>query len=60
MLSLASGKVVDISADRAKFHALRHHAPPGPNAPHQALYALVDVVIRYHSAEGEPRRGWTE
>ena len=59
MLCLSSGKIVDLSTDRAKYHALRNQGP-GPDAHHQALYALVDVVYRYRNAEGNPQRGWTE
>lgn len=59
MLVLPSGRVIDLSTDRSKYHALRH---PGvaPAAPHRALYALVDVLYRYRDADGVPCRGWRE
>lgn len=59
MLVLPSGKVIDISTDRSKYHALRQPGV-GPASPHQALYMLVDVVYRYRDDGGTPRRGWTE
>ncbi|PKM45227.1 MAG: hypothetical protein CVV05_07625 [Gammaproteobacteria bacterium HGW-Gammaproteobacteria-1] len=59
MLLLPSGRVIDLSTDRARYHALRH---PGvaPDAPHRELYALVDVLYRRRDDAGNPRRGWTE
>ena len=59
MLTLSSGRVVDLSADRAKYHALRHPGV-GPTSTHQQLYSLVDVVYRKVDQHGEPMRGWTE
>lgn len=59
MLLLPSGRVVDLSTDRAKYHALRNHGPE-PTAPHRALYPLVDVIYRRRDGQGNPRRGWTE
>ena len=59
MLVLPSGRVVDLSTDRAKYHALR--CPEiGPSVGHRALYALVDVIVRHRDDDGIPRRGWTE
>lgn len=62
MLSLPSGRVVDLSSDRAKYHALRHEPgfAPGTLAEHKQLHALVDVIYRKVDAHGMPRRGWTE
>jgi hypothetical protein len=62
MLTLPSGKVVDLSTDRAKYHALRLQPgmAPGPQAEHRQLYALVDVIERQIDEAGVPRRGWTE
>jgi len=59
MLLLSTGRAIDISTDRSKYHALKHHGP-APNAGHRALYSLVDVVYRLHDENNTPRRGWTE
>lgn len=59
MLILPSGKVIDISTDRARYHALRQPGV-GPASAHRELYALVDVVNRHRDENGIPRRGWTE
>ncbi|MDH5484552.1 MAG: hypothetical protein OEY43_04875 [Gammaproteobacteria bacterium] len=59
MLLLASGRVVDISTARSKYHALKQHGPAA-NAGHRALYGLVDIIYRLRDDDGEPRRGWTE
>lgn len=59
MLHLAGGRVISLSVDRAKYHAL-HHRGPGPDAEHRALYPLVDVLYRKRDPDGTPRRGWTE
>jgi len=59
MLLLTSGRVVDLSAHRAKFHALNLHGPAA-DAEHKALYGLVDVIIRHRDDNGIPRAGWTE
>ena len=59
MLILPSGRVIDLSTDRAKYHALRTPGV-GPSAKHRALYSLVDVIIRHVDDAGIPRRGWTE
>lgn len=59
MLVLPSGRVIDLSTDRSKYHALRQPGV-GPDAEHQALHALVDVLYRYRDGGGTPRRGWTE
>lgn len=59
MLELPGGRVVDLSTERSKYHALRQPGV-GPDAEHQALHALVDVVYRYRDGDGTPRQGWTE
>lgn len=59
MLHLSSGRLVDLSTDRARFHALQQNGP-APDATHRALYKLVDVVYRHRDEEGTPLTGWTE
>lgn len=59
MLQLPGGRVVDLSSERSKYHALRQRGV-GPDAPHQALYPLVDILYRYRNEDGVPCRGWTE
>jgi len=59
MLLLASGRIVDLSTNRAKHHALKSHGPAA-NADHRALYCLVDIIYRHREATGEAKRGWTE
>lgn len=59
MLCLRSGRVVDLSTNRAKYHALTHRGP-APDANHRALYKLVDVIYRKKHDNGTPRLGWTE
>lgn len=59
MLRLPGGRIVDISTDRARYHALRR---PGIDlhSAHRPLYSLVDVIYRRLDDSGMPRRGWTE
>jgi len=59
MLILPSGMVVDLSADRARFHALRKQGA-WESGRCSDLYPLVDVVIRYRDQDGIVCRGWTE
>ncbi|MDH5358974.1 MAG: hypothetical protein OEX03_00360 [Gammaproteobacteria bacterium] len=59
MLTLPSGMVVDLSADRARFHALQKQGA-WDSGRCSDLYPLVDVVIRYRDENGVVRRGWTE
>lgn len=59
MLLLSSGRVIDISTARAKYHALKLQGP-SPNAKHRSLYGLVDVLYRFSDNNGIARRGWTE
>jgi hypothetical protein len=59
MQILTSGRIVDISTDRAKYHALKHNGPL-PESEYKALYHLVDIVYRLRDNEGMPKRGWTE
>jgi len=58
MLVLANDWVVDISVDRARYHALRRHI--GNDATHRQLYDVVDVVLRKRDKDGVIKRGWTE
>jgi len=59
MLVLPSGKLVDITTGRSKYHAMRRPGA-GPDAPHRELYALVDVIYRHRDDTGMPQTGWTE
>lgn len=59
MLRLPSGLIVDISANRSKYHALKKHHP-GPQAKHQDLYPLIDIIIRQQNTSNHIKRGWTE
>jgi len=59
MLILSTGRAIDISTDRSKYHALKQRGP-APNAEHRALYSLVDVVYRLRDDNDKPKRGWTE
>ena len=59
MLLLSSGRVIDISTARAKYHALKLQGP-SPDAKHRSLYGLVDVLYRFSDNNGIARRGWTE
>lgn len=59
MLILPSGRVIDITTDRAKYHALQHSGIT-PGASIRQLFALVDIVYRYRDSEGDIKRGWTE
>ncbi len=62
MLSLPSGRVVDLSSDRAKYHALRLPAGSAPHAScnHPQLHAVVDVVYRHADGDGVYHPRWTE
>lgn len=59
MIVLPSGRIVDISTDRSKYHALRQ---PGvcPTSTHRKLYSLVDIIYRRVDESGNVKRGWTE
>ena len=59
MVELPSGRVIDLSTDRSKYHALRKKRIDA-NSAHQKLYALVDIVYRKRDENGKARRGWTE
>ena len=59
MLILTTGRIVDLSTQRSKYHALKHPGP-GPDVAHKALYPLVDVIYRLSDENGIPKRGWTE
>ncbi|MDH5731776.1 MAG: hypothetical protein OEZ58_22570 [Gammaproteobacteria bacterium] len=61
MLLLPSGTIVDITTDRAKYHALRQSwLGVHSNSSHSELYALVDVIYRLRDSDGEIKRGSTE
>jgi len=59
MLTLPSGRLIDLSTDRSKHHALRL---PGvsPSSSHRELYSVVDIIYRHSDDGGIPKRGWTE
>jgi len=59
MLLLSTGRIIDLSTDRAKYHALKQHGPL-PGAAHRDLYSLIDIIYRHRNAQGDPRLGWTE
>jgi len=59
MTILPSGKVIDLSADRSKYHALRQQGVD-PAVPHRRLYSLVDIIYRRLDDSGRPKRGNTE
>lgn len=59
MMELPSGRVVDLSTDRARYHALMKKGI-SPDIEHRKLYALVDVVYRKLDEHGKAKRGWSE
>jgi len=59
MMVLPSGRIVDLSTNRSKYHALRQMGT-GPASAHRELYSLVDIIYRKTDDEGNPKRGWTE
>lgn len=59
MLILPSGRIIDLSTDRSKYHALRQQGVC-PASAHRKLYSLVDIVYRRIDEWGNPKRGWTE
>lgn len=59
MIVLPSGRVVDLSTDRAKYHALRQ-SEIGAASTHRKLYSLVDIIYRRLDDAGIPKRGWSE
>ncbi|MDH5711726.1 MAG: hypothetical protein OEZ15_08705 [Gammaproteobacteria bacterium] len=59
MLKLPSGRVIDLSTDRSRYHALQQKGIAA-KAHHRKLYALVDVVYRKIDSDGCVNRGWTE
>lgn len=56
---LPSGKVIDLSTNRSKYHALRQ-GDVRQNSDHRKLYSLVDIIYRQLSDSGKPKTGWTE
>lgn len=59
MMILPSGRIIDLSIHRSKYHALRVGAI-GPNSNHRKLYALVDIIYRHLNESGKAKLGWTE
>ena len=59
MMVPPSGKVIDLSADRSKYHALRQQGVD-PAVLHRRLYPLVDIIYRRLDDSGKPKRGMTE
>ena len=59
MMVLPSGRVIDLSTDRAKYHALRQRGVSAASA-HRKLYSLVDIIYRRVDDAGKPKRGWSE
>ena len=59
MIILPSGRVVDLSSHRSKYHALRI-AGVGLDSPHRQLYGLIDVIYRKLNEVGRPKMGWSE
>ena len=59
MIILPSGRVVDLSIHRSKYHALRIGGV-GLNSSHRHLYGLVDIIYRQLNEAGKPKMGWTE
>jgi len=60
MLILSSGRIVDLSTDRAKYHALKRQDSVPDVEEHKGLYHLVDIVYRLRNDDGIPMRGWSE
>ena len=59
MVELPSGRVIDLSTDRAKYHALRQQGV-GLQSEHRKLYALVDIIYRTRDENGRIKRGGSE
>ena len=59
MLILPSGRIIDLSTHRSKYHAVRN-GTVGPNSKHRKLYALVDIIYRHLNESGKAKLGWTE
>ena len=59
MLILPSGRIIDLSTDRSKYHALRQQGVR-PASAHRKLYSLVDIIYRRINESGKPKSGWTE
>ena len=59
MIILPSGRVVDLSSHRSKYHALRI-AGVGLDSSHRQLYGLIDVIYRKLNEVGRPKMGWSE
>lgn len=59
MITLPDGRVIDLSTDRSKHHALRQQGV-NPASTHRELYTLVDIIYRRLDESGKPKRGRTE
>ena len=59
MMRLPSGRFIDLSTSRSKYHALRQ-GDIGADSEHRKLYALVDILYRFHDDNAKPKVGWTE
>ena len=59
MMTLPDGRVIDLSTDRSKHHALRQTGV-GPSSTHRELYSLVDIIYRRLDESGRPKCGRTE
>ena len=59
MMILPSGRIIDLSSQRSKYHALRQGGV-GLDSTHRNLYALVDIIYRQKNEAGKPKMGWTE
>jgi hypothetical protein len=59
MIVLPSGKTIDLSTDRSRYHALRQ-SEVCPTSTHRKLYSLVDIIYRRIDESGNAKRGWTE
>ncbi len=59
MVVLPSGRIIDISIDRARHHALRQSGI-SPQSHHRVLYKVTDIIYRNRDEDGNIKRGWTE
>lgn len=59
IMKLPGGRLIDLSTDRSKYHALRQQSVC-PASAHRALYPLVDIIYRRSDDLGNPKYGWTE
>jgi len=59
MIELPSGRFIDLSTSRARYHALQKKSL-GPESSHRQLYSLIDIVYRKSDKHGMVKRGWSE